>query len=87
MSGYDPETEKKRRAQYEWPWGQLSSAAYSLVDETLTVDGVTYGVEDIRRLLLERHRLATDLDRNRRHLRLRTSALVRLIARKGPVLP
>ena len=73
---------------------------YTLYDESVTVDGVTYGVDAVRRLVQERHRLAgevTDLRaanahyrarlrRADRHLRLRTSALVRMIAKKGPRL-
>lgn len=59
----------------------------------LIVDGVSHTAASVRRLLHERHLLA---DENRRlharlsgldvHLQRRTSALVRLIAAKGPRL-
>lgn len=57
------------------------------------VDGVAYTSAQVRRLVRERHELASEvvvlrdrLRRNDRHLRLRTDALIRSIARKGPVL-
>lgn len=73
---------------------------YVLADETVTVDGVTYDAARIRALLLERHALAESalqaqleaqslrvrLRQADYHLRKRTSALTRLIARKGPHL-
>jgi hypothetical protein len=72
--------------------GDLSR--YVLVDETVTVHGVTYDAEKIKALLVERHHQAEEiiqlrlrvnslLERIRRadvHLRRRTSALTRVIA-------
>ena len=74
---------------------------FTLVDETITVDGVEYDVAKIRALILERHQQAEEiiqlrlrvdalLERLRRadvHLQRRTQALTRLVARKGPALP
>jgi hypothetical protein len=76
----------------------IAPEKHTLVDETVTVDGVVYDVAKIRALLLERHQLAetalqAQLEVERLqvrlrqagfHLRKRTDALTRLIARKGP---
>ena len=57
----------------------------------MIVDGVEYDTAAVRRLVHERHQLASEirglrarLDRADAHLRLRTAALHRVIARKGP---
>ena len=59
----------------------------------MIVDGVGYTPAKIRELVRERHRLADDvrrlrarLEQNDSHLRYRTAALVRMIAKKGPRL-
>lgn len=64
-----------------------------LRSRSIVVDGVSYTVGDVRRLIGERHRLASEntrlrrrLEQNANHLRWRTNALCRLIAAKGPRL-
>ena len=58
-----------------------------LRSRTLIVDGVTYSAAEVRRIVHERHQQALEITRLRatlkradRHLKLRTAALIRLIA-------
>src|SRR5690349_1684777 len=58
-----------------------------LRSRTLIVDGVAYSAAEVRRIVHERHQQALEITRLRanakradRHLKLRTAALIRLIA-------
>jgi hypothetical protein len=62
-----------------------------LRSRTLIVDGVTYSAAEVRRIVHERHQQALEIARLRatlkradRHLKLRTAALIRLIAAEKP---
>lgn len=68
----------------DWTEGHTYS---DLTRRTLVVDGVSYTAAEVRRLVHDRHVLASEntrlratLKRADRHLKLRTAALIRLIA-------